>query len=98
MARSVPLGSMAPFIAYSPPSNGQIALDWKRQALIVDIRLQSRIDLSEEHGTGIIVRIGDQAAQCGSSRVTEHELVGRRKSEHLHGRTDRDVAEARSGN
>jgi hypothetical protein len=38
--------------------------------------LQSRIDLTEERGTGLIVRAGHQAGQCGSSRVTEHELVG----------------------
>ena len=49
-------------------------------------------------GTGIIVGTGDQAGQCGSSSVTEHELVGRRKTEDLQGRMDRDVAKACSGN
>src|SRR3954471_19718971 len=63
-----------------PPSltgKRYVALDRKRQTLIVNRRLQACTDSAYERGTGIIVHASDGTTDRRSRSVTEHEVVRR---------------------
>src|SRR5262249_15158609 len=80
-----------PFVSLSRDEH--VALYRKRQPPIVDVGLQSFIDIGQQPNASTVSGPGDWAHQRGARHVMEHKFVGRPIPENLRGRMNRDVSE-----
>src|SRR5262249_61819828 len=86
------------FLLYLLPCHEAVALYRERQPPIVDGGLQLLIDIGQQPNASTVGGPGDWASQRGAGHVTEHKLVGRRITQNLRGRMNRDVPEVCGGN